>query len=75
LPVRDMLTFVIWVAGGVGRRVVWRGETFDVLNDGRLQELPRTTSTSFGWVPASLRIAARRLSRRPAGEVKTEVPR
>jgi ceramide glucosyltransferase len=71
LPVRDMLSFVVWIAGGFGRQVVWRGETFEVLNDGRLQEPARPTAAAFAWV----RVAARRLGRRPAVGVKTEVPR
>jgi ceramide glucosyltransferase len=37
LPVRDMLTALVWLAGAVGRRVVWRGETYVLLPDGRLE--------------------------------------
>jgi ceramide glucosyltransferase len=36
LPVRDVLTAATWGAALVGRRVVWRGETFDVDGEGRL---------------------------------------
>jgi ceramide glucosyltransferase len=36
LPVRDLLTTAIWAAGLFGRRIVWRGEVFDVSRDGRL---------------------------------------
>jgi ceramide glucosyltransferase len=36
LPVRDLLSGFVWVAGGLGRRIVWRGEEFIVQPDGRL---------------------------------------
>lgn len=39
LPIRDMLTALIWCLGEVGRHIVWRGEEFVVRPDGRL-ELP-----------------------------------
>jgi ceramide glucosyltransferase len=37
LPVRDLLTALVWLAGVVGRRVVWRGERYILLPDGRLE--------------------------------------
>lgn len=40
LPVRDMLTALVWCAGAVGRNVVWRGERFRLRSDGRLEPLP-----------------------------------
>ncbi len=47
LPVRDLLTFGVWCAAAVGRRVVWRGETYEIRSDGRLEalevELPLTS--------------------------------
>jgi ceramide glucosyltransferase len=39
LPLRDLLSAAIWLAGMVGRRVVWRGETFILQRDGRLAPL------------------------------------
>jgi len=36
VPVRDLLSFVIWVAGFFGNDVVWRGRSFSVGRDGRL---------------------------------------
>lgn len=53
LPVRDILSALVWVAGGLGRRVSWRGEEYrlepggkirplrmeDLLEDGRLSAL------------------------------------
>ncbi|MGA9351621.1 MAG: bacteriohopanetetrol glucosamine biosynthesis glycosyltransferase HpnI [Anaerolineae bacterium] len=36
LPVRDMLSALIWCAGGLGRRVTWRGEEFRLQADGRM---------------------------------------
>jgi ceramide glucosyltransferase len=43
LPVRDMLSSLIWLAGGVGRHVVWRGEQYVLQADGRLAS-PRPVS-------------------------------
>lgn len=39
LPLRDMLSALVWLAGGVGRRIVWRGEEFLLRADGRLVPL------------------------------------
>jgi len=36
LPVRDMLSALIWIAGGLGRTVSWRGERYLLKPDGRL---------------------------------------
>jgi ceramide glucosyltransferase len=38
LPLRDFVALIIWVIGCVGRRVVWRGETF-ALEQGRLVKI------------------------------------
>ncbi|HBY98434.1 MAG TPA: hypothetical protein DEP84_31585 [Chloroflexi bacterium] len=40
LPVRDMLSALVWCAGAAGRHVVWRGERFRLRSDGRLEPLP-----------------------------------
>jgi len=40
LPLRDMLTSVIWCAAGVGGHVSWRGRRFALREGGRLQLLP-----------------------------------
>ena len=39
LPMRDMLTTLIWVYGLFGRRVTWRGETYVLDADGRFLPL------------------------------------
>lgn len=39
LPVRDLLSALVWCAGGVGRRVSWRGEMYLVRDDGQLEPL------------------------------------
>ena len=45
LPLRDLLTAVVWCAASVGRRVTWRDRTFVLREGGRLQELvPREAS-------------------------------
>lgn len=45
LPVRDLLSAAVWCAGAVGRRVVWRGETYE-LRDGGLMQL---ASANRAW--------------------------
>jgi len=40
LPIRDMFTALVWCAGLLGRHIVWRGETFRLLGDGRLESVP-----------------------------------
>ena len=36
LPLRDVLSPLIWLLGLVGKRVEWRGRTFEVLRDGKM---------------------------------------
>jgi ceramide glucosyltransferase len=51
LPARDLLTAAVWAAALVGRRVVWRGEVFDVDRAGRLRGVAaRWESASPGEV-------------------------
>jgi ceramide glucosyltransferase len=39
LPLRDLLTAVVWCAAGLGGHVSWRGRHFLLRSDGRLQPL------------------------------------
>lgn len=39
LPLRDLLTAVIWCAAGMGGRISWRGRRFALRAGGRLQQL------------------------------------
>ncbi|NVB80742.1 MAG: glycosyltransferase [Kofleriaceae bacterium] len=41
MPIRDLLSPLIWFAGLFGRHVTWRGRTFRVAADGQLHEPPR----------------------------------
>ena len=43
LPVRDLLSAVVWLAGGLGRRIVWRGDKYLLRADGRMEPLQRGT--------------------------------
>jgi ceramide glucosyltransferase len=45
LPVRDLLSGIVWCAGGVGRQVIWRGTRYVLERDGRMQALPATTGS------------------------------
>jgi ceramide glucosyltransferase len=46
LPMRDMLTAIVWCVGEVGRHITWRGEEFVVRPDGRLELLPARVQRS-----------------------------
>jgi ceramide glucosyltransferase len=37
LPLSDLLIFLIWCAGSVGRGVAWRGQRFELTSDGRFR--------------------------------------
>lgn len=37
LPVRDVLTALTWCVGGIGRRIVWRGEEFELQPGGLMR--------------------------------------
>jgi ceramide glucosyltransferase len=37
IPLRDVLSPVIWILGLAGKRVEWRGRTFRVLRDGKME--------------------------------------
>jgi len=37
LPLSDILTFLVWCGGGVGRKVVWRDEAFELTSGGRMR--------------------------------------
>lgn len=41
LPLRDWMTFIIWLAGSYGQTVFWRGRWLQVGDKGSLQELSR----------------------------------
>lgn len=40
IPLRDVLSFVIWVRGGYGQRIFWRGRWLNVGQSGILREKP-----------------------------------
>lgn len=58
LPLRDMLSALLWAVGGVGRHVEWRGVQYAVLRDGRLQAQPPRDEP-----PVANRLLAARLIR------------
>jgi ceramide glucosyltransferase len=37
MPIRDLLTALVWCVGAMGHRVIWRGTTFRLKTDGRLE--------------------------------------
>lgn len=59
LPLRDCLTAAVWATALVGRRVVWRGEAFEVDRAGRLR--PLTAAAAAAAAPPA------RSKARPAG--------
>jgi ceramide glucosyltransferase len=36
LPIRDILSFLVWCFGSVGKRVEWRGTVFRLVDDGKM---------------------------------------
>jgi len=38
LPLRDALSFAVWLAGGFGRQVTWRGRVLRIRGDGLISE-------------------------------------
>ncbi len=38
VPLRDLLSFGLWVYGLMGDRIVWRGQTFRLLRGGKLEQ-------------------------------------
>jgi ceramide glucosyltransferase len=46
VPLRDLMTFCIWVVSFIGDTIEWRGKIFRVLPGGKLQDL-RNTSNPF----------------------------
>jgi ceramide glucosyltransferase len=63
LPIRDMLSALIWCAGFLSRRVIWRGEQFMLRSDGRLvsAESHRPAETSTPETSTHLRAAIKDL--------------
>ena len=47
LPLRDLLSALVWLVGGLGRHIVWRGDRFILRSDGRMEPVPQTTP---GWL-------------------------
>jgi ceramide glucosyltransferase len=39
VPVRDVLSFLIWCLSWVGKRVEWRGRLFEVARDGKMVQV------------------------------------
>jgi ceramide glucosyltransferase len=48
LPLRDVLSTMIWAAGAVGRRVVWRGEEYILRSDGKLAAISNSFRMTNG---------------------------
>jgi ceramide glucosyltransferase len=52
LPVRDLLSAAVWLAGGVGQHIIWRGEKYRLLPGGRMEpapEVPRWIGERHAW--------------------------
>ncbi|NIV35061.1 MAG: hypothetical protein GWN58_38075, partial [Anaerolineae bacterium] len=47
LPLRDLLSALVWLVGGLGRHIVWRGDRFILRSDGRMEPISRPTP---GWL-------------------------
>ena len=40
VPVQDVLSFLVWIAGFFGNTIVWRGRKYYLLPDGRFELVP-----------------------------------
>jgi ceramide glucosyltransferase len=40
LPLRDLFSFAIWLGGGFGRTIFWRGRRLRISGDGEIEEMP-----------------------------------
>ncbi len=59
LPIRDMLSALVWLFGAVGHHICWRGERYVLQSDGRLRPLeahdrPAVVSGGGGVQPEGL---------------------
>jgi hypothetical protein len=52
LPLRDMLTTLVWVFGLFGERVMWRAETYLVDREGHIRALVPAGRPSLGMGPS-----------------------
>lgn len=51
LPLRDVLSALTWMVGGLGRRIAWRGEEFVLTSQGRMAPAPpRRTAQLTAWL-------------------------
>ncbi len=51
LPLRDVLSALTWIVGGLGRRIAWRGEEFVLTSQGRMLPAPsRRTAQLTAWL-------------------------
>lgn len=54
LPVRDLLSALTWITGGLGRRVSWRGEEYLLTAHGRMAPAPARHAPSLpAWLHRS----------------------
>jgi ceramide glucosyltransferase len=55
LPIRDLLSVLVWFTGAFSRRIKWRGDTFIVSSDGRMAPagswIPEWFRRHFGGLP------------------------
>ena len=50
VPVRDLLSFLIWCLSWIGKRVEWRGRQFDVARDGKMVQVGEPEAIAQGIV-------------------------
>jgi ceramide glucosyltransferase len=55
VPVRDLLSFLIWCFSWVGRRVEWRGQVFEVERDGKMVRVVNETDSHLAASPNNSR--------------------
>jgi ceramide glucosyltransferase len=43
MPLRDLFGFAVWLAGNIGKTVVWRGNTLRLRPDGTIDAIKRSS--------------------------------
>lgn len=50
LPLRDVLSALVWLVAGLGRHITWREERFVLYRDGRMQPLPQSAGRRWAGI-------------------------
>ncbi len=72
IPLQDVISFFVWIAGSFGNTVEWRGRRYNVYDDGRLYFLDDAANLGSETQPGLAGPPSRQL--RPGAEVLRPLP-